>query len=72
MNIGDKLSESRFTVFFTRFVQMILNICIPDLVITDEDEIPVFRLHKRLFSDLVNKDSKKHKLGDLQLPVALV
>ena len=59
MNIGDKLSESRQTVFFTRFVQMILSFCIPDLVINAEDEIPVFRLHKRLFTDLINRSEER-------------
>ncbi|KAL6528582.1 hypothetical protein OROMI_029227 [Orobanche minor] len=70
-NIGEKMTENGGTVYFARFCQLIFNACIPDLAISEDDVIPSFKRHKRVFTDLSNKDRKKINLCPLYLPVTL-
>ncbi|KAK1361759.1 hypothetical protein POM88_046233 [Heracleum sosnowskyi] len=58
-NIGEKMTENRNVVYFARFCQSIFSFCVDGVEIAEEDVIPSFRLHKRIFSDLTNKDIKK-------------
>ncbi|KAK1364876.1 hypothetical protein POM88_040437 [Heracleum sosnowskyi] len=67
-NIGEKMQENRNVVYFSRFCQLLFNICCPEVEILDEDVIKSFKLHKRIFSDLTNKDNKKGDVGALLLP----
>ncbi|KAK1376195.1 hypothetical protein POM88_032388 [Heracleum sosnowskyi] len=60
--------ENRNVVYFSRFCQLIFNLCCPDIEILENDVIPSFKLHKRIFSDLTNKDIKKGDVGVLMLP----
>ncbi|KAK1372945.1 hypothetical protein POM88_029138 [Heracleum sosnowskyi] len=62
------MQENRNVVYFSRFCQLLFNICCPDVEILDEDVIQSFKLHKRIFSDLTNKDNKKGDVGVLLLP----
>ncbi|KAK1364675.1 hypothetical protein POM88_040236 [Heracleum sosnowskyi] len=59
MNIGEKLTENRHVVYFSRFCQILFSACVPNVENDEEDVIPSFKLHKRVFSDLTNKDLKK-------------
>ncbi|KAK1379332.1 hypothetical protein POM88_026076 [Heracleum sosnowskyi] len=68
INMGEKMTENRRVVYFARFCQLLLSACVSGVDILDEDVIPCFKLHKRIFSDLVNKDVKKGNVGDLLLP----
>ncbi|KAK1356243.1 hypothetical protein POM88_049499 [Heracleum sosnowskyi] len=70
-NIGEKMTENRNVVYFARFCQLIFSICVDGVEIAEEDEIPSFRLHKRIFSDLTNKDIKNGNVGDLLLPASV-
>ncbi|KAK1388843.1 hypothetical protein POM88_017021 [Heracleum sosnowskyi] len=68
MNIGEKMTENRNVVYFSRFCQILFSACVNNVEITEEEEIPSFKLHKRVFSDLTNKDLKKVTVGELLLP----
>ncbi|KAK1360238.1 hypothetical protein POM88_044712 [Heracleum sosnowskyi] len=67
-NIGEKMLENRNVVYFSRFCQLLFNFCCPDVEILEDDVILSFKLHKRIFSDLTNKDNKKGDVGVLLLP----
>ncbi|KAK1397460.1 hypothetical protein POM88_007323 [Heracleum sosnowskyi] len=67
-NIGEKMLENRNVVYFSRFCQLIFNFCCPNVEIVEDDVILSFKLHKRIFSDLTNKDNKKGDVGVLLLP----
>ncbi|KAK1352302.1 hypothetical protein POM88_053566 [Heracleum sosnowskyi] len=67
-NIGEKMLENRNVVYFSRFCQLIFNFCCPNVEILEDDVILSFKLHKRIFSDLTNKDNKKGDVGVLMLP----
>ncbi|KAK1370927.1 hypothetical protein POM88_037019 [Heracleum sosnowskyi] len=67
-NIGEKMLENRNVVYFSRFCQLIFNFCCPNVEILEDDVILSFKLHKRIFSDLTNKDNKKGDVGVLLLP----
>ncbi|KAK1361435.1 hypothetical protein POM88_045909 [Heracleum sosnowskyi] len=67
-NVGEKMTENRGVVYFARFCQLLFSACVSGVDIIDADVIPCFKLHKRIFSDLVNKDVKKGHVGDLLLP----
>lgn len=71
MNIGEKLSESSTTVYFDRFCQLLFSACVRDVAISEGDIIPPFRVHRRIFTDLTNKDVSKGQVPDLFLPLAL-
>ncbi|KAK1390677.1 hypothetical protein POM88_018855 [Heracleum sosnowskyi] len=70
-NIGEKMIENRNVVYFARFCQSIFSFCVDGVEIAEEDVIPSFKLHKRIFSDLTNKDVKKGNVGDLMLPASV-
>ncbi|KAK1378694.1 hypothetical protein POM88_025438 [Heracleum sosnowskyi] len=67
-NTGEKMLENRNVVYFSRFCQLIFNFCCPNVEIVEDDVILSFKLHKRIFSDLTNKDNKKGDVGVLLLP----
>ncbi|KAK1382120.1 hypothetical protein POM88_019855 [Heracleum sosnowskyi] len=67
-NLGEKMTENRTVVYFSRFCQLIFSECVSGLDIAEDDVILCFKLHKRVFSDLTNKDVKKGDVGDLLLP----
>ncbi|KAK1352109.1 hypothetical protein POM88_053613 [Heracleum sosnowskyi] len=67
-NIGEKMTENRGVVYFARFCQLIFSECVSEVEIAENDVIPCFKLHKRIFSDLTNKDNKKGDVGVLMLP----
>ncbi|KAK1383483.1 hypothetical protein POM88_021218 [Heracleum sosnowskyi] len=62
------MNENRGVVYFARFCQLIFSECVSDVEIDENDVIPCFKLHKRIFSDLTNKDNKKGDVGVLLLP----
>ncbi|KAK1353363.1 hypothetical protein POM88_052498 [Heracleum sosnowskyi] len=62
-NLGEKMNENRGVVYFARFCQLLFSACVSGVDIIDADVIPCFKLHKRIFSDLVNKDVKKGDVG---------
>ncbi|KAK1393703.1 hypothetical protein POM88_012759 [Heracleum sosnowskyi] len=66
-NIGEKMTEHRGVVYFARFCQLIFSECVSEVEIAENDVIPCFKLHKRIFSDLTNKDNKKGDVGILLL-----
>ncbi|KAK1387892.1 hypothetical protein POM88_016070 [Heracleum sosnowskyi] len=70
-NIGEKMLENRNVVYFSRFCQLIFNFCCPNVEIVEDDVILSFKLHKRIFSDLINKDNKKGEVGPLMLPASV-
>ncbi|KAK1357536.1 hypothetical protein POM88_050792 [Heracleum sosnowskyi] len=70
-NIGEKMTENRSIVYFARFCQLIFSTCVDGVEIAEDDVIPSFRLHKRIFSDLTNKDIKKGNVGELLLPASV-
>lgn len=65
-HIGNCMDKSRKTVYFTRFCQLFFSTCV-NVPIEESDEIPSFKLHKRVFSDLISKDNKTGR-GTLMLP----
>ncbi|KAK1402363.1 hypothetical protein POM88_001968 [Heracleum sosnowskyi] len=71
INIGEKMTENRNVVYFARFCQLIFSLCVDGVEIAEEDVILSFKLHKRIFSDLTNKDIKKGNVGDLMLPASV-
>ena len=54
MNIGEKLNDNRRQVYFGRFCQLLFSECFPNVDIPQDDQIPCFKLHKRVFNDLIN------------------
>ena len=58
-NISENLSENSRVVYFARFCQILFSACVVGIDILDDDVIHCFKLHKRVFSDLTNKDLKK-------------
>ncbi|KAK1379200.1 hypothetical protein POM88_025944 [Heracleum sosnowskyi] len=66
-NLGEKMTENRGVVYFSRFCQTLFSYCVEGVEVSEED-VSCFKLHKRIFSDLVNKDIKKGVVGDLLLP----
>ncbi|KAK1366700.1 hypothetical protein POM88_042261 [Heracleum sosnowskyi] len=70
-NIGEKMTENRGVVYFARFCQLLFTACIPAVEIVANDVISAFKLHKRIFSDLINKDGKKGNAGELLLPAVI-
>ncbi|KAK1394496.1 hypothetical protein POM88_013552 [Heracleum sosnowskyi] len=62
------MTENRGVVYFARFCQLIFSECVSEVEIAENDVIPCFKLHKRIFSDLTNKDNKKGDVGVLLLP----
>ncbi|KAK1372833.1 hypothetical protein POM88_029026 [Heracleum sosnowskyi] len=67
-NIGEKMQENRNVVYFSRFCQFLFTFCCHDVEILEDDVILSFKLHKRVFSDLINIDVKKGDVGVLLLP----
>ncbi|KAK1378424.1 hypothetical protein POM88_025168 [Heracleum sosnowskyi] len=67
-NLGEKMTENRRVIYFSRFCQLLFTACFGGVDISDVDVIPCFKLHKRIFSDLINKDVKKGNVGDLLFP----
>ncbi|KAK1383980.1 hypothetical protein POM88_021715 [Heracleum sosnowskyi] len=65
------MTENRNVVYFARFCQLIFSLCVDGVEIAEEDVILSFKLHKRIFSDLTNKDIKKGNVGDLMLPASV-
>ncbi|KAK1391984.1 hypothetical protein POM88_011040 [Heracleum sosnowskyi] len=57
-NLGEKMTENRGVVYFSRFCQTLFSYCVEGVDVVNED-ISCFKLHKRIFSDLINKDVKK-------------
>ncbi|KAK1397666.1 hypothetical protein POM88_007529 [Heracleum sosnowskyi] len=70
-NIGEKMTENRGVVYFARFCQLLFTACIPAVEIAANDVISAFKLHKRIFSNLINKDGKKGNAGELLLPAVI-
>ncbi|KAK1403968.1 hypothetical protein POM88_003573 [Heracleum sosnowskyi] len=70
-NIGEKMTENRGVVYFARFCQLLFTACVPAVEIAANDVIPAYKLHKRILSDLINKDVKKGNVGELLLPAVL-
>ncbi|KAK1360927.1 hypothetical protein POM88_045401 [Heracleum sosnowskyi] len=68
INLGEKMTENRGVVYFARFCQLLFSACVSGVEIIDVDVIPCFKLHKHIFSDLINKDVKKGNVGDLLMP----
>ncbi|KAK1359330.1 hypothetical protein POM88_043804 [Heracleum sosnowskyi] len=66
-NLGEKMTENRGVVYFSRFCQTLFSYCVEGVEVGEED-VSCFKLHKRIFSDLINKDVKKGVVGDLLLP----
>ena len=62
------MTKDRRHVYFARFCQLIFSVCCPEMKISDEDVIPSFRLHKRIFQDLTNKDIRNNVTRPLLLP----
>jgi hypothetical protein len=71
MNIGERVSESRVTVYFARFCQLLFSVCVSGVQISADDIIQPFKVHKRIFSDLINKDVSKGQVPELFFPLAL-
>lgn len=71
MNIGERLSESSTTVYFARFCQLLYSACMPNVKVSEDDIIQPFRVHRRVFSDLTNKDATKEQIPDFIFPLAL-
>ncbi|KAK1389321.1 hypothetical protein POM88_017499 [Heracleum sosnowskyi] len=64
------MTEKRGVVYFSRFCQILFSYCVEGVEVIEED-VSCFKLHKRIFSDLSNKDVKKGVVGDLLLPVSV-
>ncbi|KAK1397218.1 hypothetical protein POM88_007081 [Heracleum sosnowskyi] len=69
-NLGEKMTENRGVVYFSRFCQLLVSYCVEGVDVVNED-VSCFKLHKRVFSDLINKDVKKGIVGDLLLPASV-
>ncbi|KAL8094300.1 hypothetical protein AgCh_035994 [Apium graveolens] len=65
--IRDRMTEDRDVVYFARFCQLIYTYCTaePQLVST---QTPPFKVAKRYFNDLINADTKKSMVRQLQIP----
>ncbi|KAK1393466.1 hypothetical protein POM88_012522 [Heracleum sosnowskyi] len=70
-NLGEKMTENRGVVYFSRFCQILFSACVEGVELVDGDVISCFKLHKRIFSDLINKDVKKGVVGELLLPASV-
>ena len=57
-NIGERMHENRQVIYFSRFCQLLFNATVGDVDFDVDDEIKPFRLHKRVFKDLISKDEK--------------
>ncbi|KAK1378064.1 hypothetical protein POM88_024808 [Heracleum sosnowskyi] len=69
-NLGEKMTENRGVVYFSRFCQLLVSYCVDGENVFEAD-VSCFKLHKRVFTDLVNKDIKKGIVGDLLLPASV-
>ncbi|XP_063939786.1 uncharacterized protein LOC135148479 [Daucus carota subsp. sativus] len=52
------MHENRQVIYFSRFCQLLFNATIDEVDFDVDDEIKPFRLHKRVFKDLISKDEK--------------
>ncbi|KAL1811543.1 hypothetical protein ACET3Z_021608 [Daucus carota] len=57
-NIGERMHENRQVIYFSRFCQLLFNATVGEVDFDVDDEIKPFRLHKRVFKDLISKDEK--------------
>ena len=57
-NIGERMHENRQVIYFSRFCQLLFNVTVGEVDFDVDDEIKPFRLHKRVFKDLISKDEK--------------
>ncbi|KAL8125273.1 hypothetical protein AgCh_012817 [Apium graveolens] len=69
--IGDRMTEDRNTVYFSRFCQLIYSFCCDDKPQSASELIPSFRLAKRAFNDLLSTDNKKVVLRPLRIPLSV-
>ncbi|KAL6500616.1 hypothetical protein OROHE_025413 [Orobanche hederae] len=71
LNIGAKMDEDRTTVYFARFVQLLFNVACPGVDTTNAVVMQPFKLHKRVFQDLIKKDGNKDAVPELFFPPRL-
>ncbi|KAL1826547.1 hypothetical protein ACET3Z_004959 [Daucus carota] len=70
-NIGERMHENRQIIYFSRFCQLLFNATVGEVAFDAADEIKPFKLHKRVFKDLISKDEKRPVLRPLQIPAPL-
>ncbi|KAL1803030.1 hypothetical protein ACET3Z_031677 [Daucus carota] len=70
-NIGERMHENRKIIYFSRFCQLLFNATVGEMAFDAADEIKPFKLHKRVFKDLISKDEKRPVLRPLQIPAPL-
>ncbi|KAL1802827.1 hypothetical protein ACET3Z_031474 [Daucus carota] len=70
-NIGERMHENRKIIYFSRFCQLLFNATVGEVDFDAADEIKPFKLHKRVFKDLISKDEKRPVLRPLQIPTPL-
>ncbi|KAL1823764.1 hypothetical protein ACET3Z_010542 [Daucus carota] len=67
-NIGERMHENRQIIYFSRFCQLLFNATVGEVDFAVDDEIKPFRLHKRVFKDLISKDEKYSIQRPLLIP----
>lgn len=63
--IGERIASHRTQVYITRFLHFIFNQLCPNLTFNDDVMVPLLKLTKRTFSDLLSKDANKANLFSL-------
>ena len=64
-NIGERMQENHQIIYFSRFCQLLFNATVGEVAFDAADEIKPFKLHKRVFKDLISKDEKRPVLRPL-------
>ncbi|KAL1818273.1 hypothetical protein ACET3Z_013142 [Daucus carota] len=62
------MHENRQVIYFSRFCQLLFNATVGEVDFDADDEIKPFRLHKRVFKDLISKDEKYSIQRPLLIP----
>ncbi|XP_063945905.1 nucleolin 2-like [Daucus carota subsp. sativus] len=70
-NIGERMHENRQIIYFSRFRQLLFKATVGEVALDAADGIKPFKLHKRVFKDLISKDEKRPVLRPLQIPAPL-
>lgn len=58
-NIALKIHENSSQIYYARFLQLIFSYLLPTAIFENDVFVPVCKLNKRQFADMVSKDAKK-------------
>lgn len=61
--IGDQIKSKRNLVYFSKFLQLIFTHLCYNAQFDNDVQVPIFKLNKRYFSEIMSKDAEKAYLS---------